>query len=443
MRTSTATTITVALLAGSLWAMGTAPSESGLRSLDGQDGSLARPISAGSPTPAQAAIQRAEEALAETGAGAEAYLALATASSRRARETADPAWYDRSDEALALAEKLSPGSFQLERQRVWNQLGRHEFAAALDAAKTLHERAKDDVPTYGLIVDACVELGRYDEAEEAAQWMLDLRPGAPVAMTRVSYLREHFGDLRGARDAMERAFYSTRPGDREARAWMLTQLAHLDNEEGLGSRAHANASAALELFPDYHYALKELATASASLGDDAEALRLLRRRYELAPHPENLFDVAMALRALGAAGKAEASALLDSFEEAALEESTSVDNANLELIEYWTEVSPEAGGIARARALAEKRLTCRRDIRTLEALAWTRFLSGDAEEAWAAIDEAVQVGSKNSRLRYRAGRIAAALGRAEDAEEHLIVACTTAPRSSWARLARAALEELD
>lgn len=77
-------------------------------------------------------------------------------------------------------------------------LGRHEFAEALALARTLSEQVPDDLLVYGFLTDAHAELGQYKEAEEACQWMLDLRPGNIPALTRAAYLRELFGDIEGA-----------------------------------------------------------------------------------------------------------------------------------------------------------------------------------------------------------------------------------------------------
>ena len=63
-------------------------------------------------------------------------------------------------------------------------LGRHEFTAALEAAKKLSQKMPDDVMLHGFLTDANVELGNYKEAEVAAQWMLDLKPGNTPGLTR-------------------------------------------------------------------------------------------------------------------------------------------------------------------------------------------------------------------------------------------------------------------
>ena len=143
---------------------------------------------------------------------------LGLALSRRARETADTRYYAEADRMVARALELDPESYAARKARAWILLGRHEFDAARKEAEALQRRVKDDLMVYGLLVDANVELGRYDEAEDAAQWMLNLRPGNPAALTRAAYLRELFGDLEGAQQLMVEAFHTIMPTEFEDRA---------------------------------------------------------------------------------------------------------------------------------------------------------------------------------------------------------------------------------
>jgi len=386
-------------------------------------------------TPAQHAIEVARMVLEVSETSFESHNALAAALSRRARETADSAWYDRSDEALARSLELMPGNFPAECQRVWNQLGRHEFERALVGARALNARAKDDVFVYGLLVDANVELGDYAAAEEAAQWMLNLRPGTPAATTRVSYLRELFGDIDGAVQAMTMAYHSTRPTDVEDRAWMLTHLAHLEVERGKASLAVTLADEALALFPGYHYALAERARAYLLQGNNRAATQDLRRRFEVSPHPENGFELACALATAGE--EDEARALFEAFEEAALAESQNDDNANLQLVEYWLERTEDPARWKQALELTTARCTKRRDVLTLEHHAWALHRNGDDAAAQDVIAKALEVGTVSARLRQRAGAIAAALGDVEAARREMQVAYEQSPRSTAGRAAQA------
>src|SRR5207244_1908307 len=79
---------------------------------------------------------------------------LARALARRARETSDVGFYAQAEDALKRSLDLAPGNLDGEKIHVWLLLGRHEFAAALDAAKALNKRVPDDVLIYGFLTDA-------------------------------------------------------------------------------------------------------------------------------------------------------------------------------------------------------------------------------------------------------------------------------------------------
>jgi tetratricopeptide (TPR) repeat protein len=128
-------------------------------------------------SPAERSIAEATKAIAKKPTQYSGYNLLAMALARRARETSDVSFYAQAEDALKKSFDLAPGNLDGEKILVWLLLGRHEFAAALDAAKTLNKRVPDDVLIYGFLTDAKAELGNYQEAERAAQWMLDLRPG--------------------------------------------------------------------------------------------------------------------------------------------------------------------------------------------------------------------------------------------------------------------------
>ena len=126
-------------------------------------------------SPAEQSMAAANRLIAKNGKDFEAYNALALALSRRARETSDVSFYTQGEDALKKSFEISPGNFDGERTAVWILLGKHEFPAALEKAKELNKKMPDDIMLYGFLTDANVELGNYDAAEKAAQWMLNLR----------------------------------------------------------------------------------------------------------------------------------------------------------------------------------------------------------------------------------------------------------------------------
>jgi tetratricopeptide (TPR) repeat protein len=343
--------------------------------------------SAQSPTPAEQRILAAERATRATPTSADAFNDLALALARRARETSDVQYYARAEQAIETSLKLVPDNFEALKMRAWVLLGTHEFAAALELARSLNKRAPDDLLVYGFLTDANVELGNYKEAEEACQWMLDLRPGNIPAFTRAAYLREMFGDIEGAIELMTKAHDRTPPYETEDRAWLLTQIAHLLHLSGKATEAEQMVNEALTLFPNYHYALGQLAKIRDSQKRFAEAAALQQRRYDMAPHPENLYELARALDR--AKRSTEARRAYQTFEKQARAESDRWDNANRELIFYYTDVARQP---AEALRIAKLEYARRQDVYTLDAYAWALYANKQMPAAKTIIGRALAVG---------------------------------------------------
>ena len=211
------------------------------------------------PSPTELDIAEARKTVLEKPEQYASYNLLATALVRQAQETLDNGDYVEAESALKKSLELAPNNFETEKIEVSILLGEHEFPAALETAKKLNKRTPDDVMVYGMLTDANVELGNYDDAENSAQWMLNLRPGNLPALTRAAHLRELFGDAEGAYELMSLAYQSMPPTDTQQRAWALTQMGHLRFESNDGDEAEKLLQQALTTFPKCSAALTELA----------------------------------------------------------------------------------------------------------------------------------------------------------------------------------------
>src|SRR5260370_4036385 len=253
-------------------------------------------------SPAERSMAQASRLIEKNPKNFEAYNALALALSRRARESSDVKFYAQAEETLKKSFEISPGNFDAERIHVWLLLGKHEFAAACEEASKLNQKMPDDVMVYGVLTDANIELGNYKEAEDSAQLMLDLRPGNLPGLTRAAYLRELFGDLDGSVELMNMAYQSTPPSEAEDRAWILSQIGHLQLMSGKITDADNTLQQALALFPGYHYALGNLAKVRFEQKRYEDAVNVLQQRYDAAQHAENLYGLAEALELAGHRG---------------------------------------------------------------------------------------------------------------------------------------------
>jgi len=373
------------------------------------------PVAETSPlSPAEKSMAAARLEIAHKPGQFSGYNHLAIALSRRARETSDVAFYAQAEEALRKSFELAPNDFESQKIRVWLLLGRHEFPAALDAAKALNKKVPDDILVYGFLTDANAELGNYDDAEKAAQWMLNLRPGNLPGMTRAAYLRELFGDVDGAYELMEMAYQSTVPTETEDRAWILAQMGHLRFIAGRTDDADNILRQALTIFPGYHYALGNLAKVRIAQKRYDDAVTLLQQRYEAAPHAENLYDLAEALELAGRADDAKKA--FAEFETKSLAESGRKDNSSRELVFYYADHAKEP---AKAIAIAQQEFAWRHDVYTLDAYAWALHRNGQDAEARKQLDTALAVGIRDAKLFAHAGEIALRLGDRAKAEQYL------------------------
>jgi tetratricopeptide (TPR) repeat protein len=365
-------------------------------------------------SPAEQSIAAARKEIEKKPDQFAGYNHLAIALSRRARETSDINYYAQAEDVLKKSLELVPGNMETEKIHVWLLLGRHEFPSALEAAKALNKKNPDDVLIYGFLTDANAELGKYEDAETSAQWMLNLRPGNLPGMTRAAYLRELFGDVDGAYELMDMAYQATPPTETEDRAWILSQMGHLRFIAGKTDEADNILKQALIIFPGYHYALGNLAKVRITQKRYDDAIVLLLQRYQAGPHAENLYDLAEALNLAGRGDEAERA--FAEFETKSLAESVRKDNSSRELVFYYADHAQQP---TRALEIAKQEFAWRRDVYTLDAYAWALHVNGRDAEARKQIETALAVGVRDAKMLDHAGEIALKLGDKTAAQRYL------------------------
>jgi tetratricopeptide (TPR) repeat protein len=377
---------------------------------------LAQRVSGGATTdlsPAAQSVAGARRAIADKPTQYAGYNLLATALVRRAQETSDVGFYVQAADAVKKSLEIAPHNFDTEKIQVSILLGEHEYPAALEAARALNKKVPDDVIVYGLLADANIELGNYGDAETAAQWMLNLRPGNLPALTHAARLRELFGDTEGAYELLEMAYQSTPPVETGERAWVLTQMAHLRLASGNTDAAEQLLQRALTTFPNYSLALGNLAQVRITQKRYAEAVTLLQQRYRGVPNAENLYDLGEALQLAGR--DREAKETFADFEAKSLLESSQRQNSNRELIFYYANHAQPA----KALSVAQQEFAWRHDVYTLDAYAWALHVNGEEAESRKQIEAALAVGIRDSNIFTHAGEIALKQGDRAAAQHYL------------------------
>lgn len=359
----------------------------------------------------------------------EAWSALGSAYLDEAVATADPAFYDKAEGALQQSLTIRPkeNAAALTGQAAL-AAARHNFSSALKLARASQHLNAYSAANQGVLVDALVELGRYDEAEVELQRMVDLRPSVP-AFTRVSYFRELHGDVRGARSALEQAdAFASRANDKAFIARYLGELAFSTGDLPLALEHYDQG---LDAAPGNPALLAARGKARVAAGQLTEGLVDYRISTTMVPLSTNIADYAAALRVAGRTEEATQQDALTRTTYTVLLSSGS--NVDLELSLY--EADRGRGGAAVAAATREHRR--RTSVHTEDALGWALHVAGDDTSALKHARAAEQLSSHNATFAYHRGMIEHSLGRRTAARKSLQRALRINPYFSLAGSAQA------
>lgn len=363
---------------------------------------------------------------------------LAFAYLQKVRETADYSYYTRADALMRQANELRPGSPDTLLGLASLAVSRHQWQEGLDWGQRALAVNPSSAAAYGIVGDAQVELGRYDEAVATFQRMMDLRPGL-AAYARASYVRELYGDLPGAIQAMREAADIGAPLG-EAGVWTRVQLGHLLLQVGQVQEAEAEYRQALAVDPSNTLAEGGLGRARMAVGDYAGAIPFFERAFTGLPLPEFVLALGDLYQATGRPAEAQ-----QQFELARAIQALYVangGNADLELALF----EAEQGDPARAVAMARAEASYRQSVYVYDVLAWALYQAGDDVAAREASRQALRLGTQDGLILYHAGMIDARLGDTAGAREKLTLALERAPGAYAPRVyapqARATLRAL-
>jgi tetratricopeptide (TPR) repeat protein len=374
-------------------------------------------------TAADRAILAARRSLERNPYDAIAYYRLGDAFIQKARETGDVAYFGRAEGALQKSLALAPQHGGATRHLAYVLYSVHEFAKAAALATKAVELDPTDGHAYGILGDALLERGNYEQAEAAYGRMLehirDLH-----AWSRLAGLRSVRGDPESAIAMLGRAVLEGKANrrPRESVAWAEWQLGAEHFAIGDLGTAEARYLDSLATYPGYHRALAGLGQVRAAQRRHAEALDLYQKAMAVIPLP----DYAAALGDLYIKmGRIDAAARQYDLVEyiGRLSELNRI-LYNRELAYFYADHDRQ---LERALELARKELEVRRDIYAYDVLAWALYKNGELAPARAAIREAMKLGTRDARVFFHAGMIHLGLGEADAGKAYLRRALATNP----------------
>lgn len=389
---------------------------SGCSGIGGTPVTAADAVAALPPTPADKLISAAKAAVSDHPERAKSHIKLAAAYLQKVRETGDYSLNRTAERSISRARELEPGNFSADILEIQIMLSEHRFAEALSVAEPLGKKHPDNTLVLAARTDALTELGRYDEAVDAAQKFVDTRPNA-ASYSRVAHLRSLYGRTESALEARKLAVRMADPKDRETYAWYLSRLG---NEYLISGRTDEAADAfdkALDALPEYHWALAGKGKVLAARGDLEKAAVIYERIVKRVPETTReiyLGDIYTALGRIDDAQKV--------YEEAVKRE-TGRPGADLHRIAlFWAD---RGINLDRAAEIARKDLESQSDLAASDTYAWVLFKQGSFAEAKAQMQDAMRLGSKNALYYYHLGMIENALGNRTEAVKYLKLALKT------------------
>jgi tetratricopeptide (TPR) repeat protein len=342
------------------------------------------------------------------------FTQLAALYLQRARETADNADLERAESTARLSLGLRRGrNDEAVGVLASSLMAQHRFAEAHDAALELLRSDSTSVAARGMVAEAAMELGRYDEAARLfgmlATYQADL--GTAPRLARWAELRGRPEEARRLlRQALEEA-KRRHALPREQLAWFHLRLADLALRTGHLREADHELESGLAILPDDYRLLGTLARLDAARHCWRQAAATGELAISHALDPATLGLLSDTWHALGDSTKAaefdRAMALSVLRQPGAYHRAWS-----LYLLDHGRDV-------AAVLANVQRELETRQDIYGYDLLAWALHAGGRDQEARGPMARALALGTQDAMLYYHAGMIGLAVGDTAGARARL------------------------
>lgn len=361
--------------------------------------------------------------LKENPADKKSLLTLTAIYVNEGRSTGQLAYYNEAAlKSTGSVLKNDPENFEALTFKSMILLSQHRFEEGLSVAKQVQQKYPYNAFVYGLMVDAYVELGQYAMAVEAADKMVSIRPDLR-SYSRIAYLREIHGDIRGAIDAMKMAVVAGAPGD-ENTEWCRVQLGKLYEQSGKIKNAAMHYSIAAENRKDYPYALAGLARIATTEQHFDTAVFYYEKAVSLIPDHTFKEGMAEIYTRMGQRGKAEAVAkeILEQMKMSSA--ANNGQNEDHEMAHAYMGVKNYEKALAYALKEYNRRPA---NIEMNETVAIVYYQMGEHAKARQYIEAALKTNCKNPELLCHAGLIYAKAGDTMKAKKFLTEALKNNP----------------
>ena len=367
---------------------------------------------------------------------AENWATLAIDYVQQGRNTVNPMYYPKAEGALQTSLSINHADNHIALAGVAAlRAAEHRFGEALTAAQQANAINPANSTIYAALADAYTQLGRYDQAAQAVQHMLDLQPGTP-SLTRAEYVYELRGEVPAARDALQRALAdAASPADQAFCRYYLGELAFTNGDP---AEALTQNTLGLRVDPTYPNLLEGKAKAEAALGQVDAAVADYTAVVANVPQPQYVIEAGEYLQSLGRTAEARQDyALFDA-------ENLLFQANGVQLDTDPTLFYADHGDPARALAAGQVGIGIRPFLEMDDAYAWALHVNHRDPEALTFAQKAAATGMRNALFSFHKGMIENSLRQPDAARADLTQALAINPHFNplQAPLAQATLAGL-
>ena len=376
------------------------------------------------------AIESLIEVVRKNPANNEAKVKLAFAYIQESRASGNHAYYDeKAAELLNVVLKNDSANYEALIGKATVLLSQHHFDEAIPVALAAQKVNPYSSAVYGILTDAFVEAGDYQQAIAMADKMASLRPDIR-SYSRISYLREIHGDFPGAIEAMKLAVSAGYPG-MEHTEWCRIQLGHLFEQTGNLKMANELYHEAIYFRPTFAQAYAGLARIDKAHKNYSDAISNLNKALSLNQDFSFQQELTEIYRISNQQEKAAESAQKVIFLLAGMEgdesEETHGHYADKELASAYLDAYDYNSALKHAMIEYKRRPD---NIDVQQTLAWVYYKLGKYDKADELIAQAMRTKSKNSALLFQAGLIKKKAGNSAAGRQLIDQALKTNPHIS-------------
>ncbi len=302
---------------------------------------------------------------------------------------------------------------------------RHDFPEAMRLSQQVLKTQRGSEDAQAIMVTSHLAMGQLTVANQEITALASQNPNQGT-LTLESLVQVAQGHDKEATDTFKLALAAEEPGETGSSAWTRTLLGQFNYRRGHLTEAGTLYREALRILPRYPQALLHLAELETRLGDYKAAESHYDQVNLSSQTATTIYDhVVLRGKARLYHLQGEETAARDLLNQAqkllrqqtAAGQNTGAFGHRRELARLLLE-SDRRSDAEDALSLMRDEVKIRRDAQTLDTLAWALFRTGNVTAAQQTITAALQLGTREAPVFYRAGTIAQALGHEQQAQAY-------------------------